>query len=289
MGDSYPTDRPPFFAQKVLRTMVKCCAMQEIGPEGFALVALVVVTEDAARYRRPITWHNGQLLPLLGLAKWERLDRIRKLAVKSGWLKYLPPPKGSRSPGRYWADIPPFAMELGDTPVDEGSSSDQSPKAYPENGYGSGDSVGDGLGEHSYLPLSPNSPPSTANTQTKPKAHSPKATRSDPAATDQRFEAWYAAYPRRVAKEAARKSHSKAVALVAKRDGISLDDAAEWLVGRTQAFAKGPIGQGEPKFIPYPATWLNAGRFDDETLNEPKRAGLFDSKRLYRGETENHA
>lgn len=171
MANKYP-QRPKHFSQKVVRRLMKTCAAQDIGQSAALLVIVVVATEDAARYRRPVTFYNEQLLPLIGVKKWDALDKARKSAVDAGWLVYDAPPKGSRKPGRYWATIPPHLDGFDDGPVDEGSEIDtrekgneeeidtpktdnEEPKAYPLNGYGQGEGRGDTQGELSYPSPSP--------------------------------------------------------------------------------------------------------------------------------------
>jgi len=70
-------------------------------------------------------------------------------------------------------------------------------------------------------------------------------------ATNQDFERWWAAYPRKVGKEAAKRSWLKALKS-AKRPEVLLE-----------ALAKA-IWSDDAKFIPHPATWLNQGRWMDE-------------------------
>ena len=65
------------------------------------------------------------------------------------------------------------------------------------------------------------------------------------------FDAFWLAYPRRVGKEAARKAWAKAVKTAGTPDAI--------MAGLAQA-----VFSDDPKFIPHPATWLNAGRWMDE-------------------------
>jgi hypothetical protein len=67
----------------------------------------------------------------------------------------------------------------------------------------------------------------------------------------------YRAYPKRVGKEAALRAIKKSLG----RIGPTKD--AEWLLGKTRAYALQIQGQ-EERFIPHPATWFNDGRYDDE-------------------------
>lgn len=74
------------------------------------------------------------------------------------------------------------------------------------------------------------------------------------------FEDFYTAYPRHVGRGAAEKAWMRAL-----REGAS---AAEIVAG-AQRFAAWV--EGAPKrFIPYPATWLNAQRWLDEEAPDPK-------------------
>lgn len=72
-----------------------------------------------------------------------------------------------------------------------------------------------------------------------------------PPLTEAEFDAWWAAYPRKVAKDAARKAYAKA----RKRAD------AGTLLSAAQRYAK---AQDDPKFTKHPATWLNGGCWDDE-------------------------
>jgi hypothetical protein len=71
----------------------------------------------------------------------------------------------------------------------------------------------------------------------------------------------YAAYPRKVGKQAALKAIKKASTMV--RDGGA--GAKEYLMDRTKAYAeavsKWPVA--DKQFIPFPATWFNRGSYDD--------------------------
>ncbi len=120
----YPKDRPSFFAQKFIRTMVKCVIATTLGPEAFTLLTVIATCEDAKRYRGPVTYYNGQLMPLLGVKTWNRLERIRKACLDTGWLIYIAPKRGDRAPGLYWVVIPTDAQGLGDAPIDENVPND---------------------------------------------------------------------------------------------------------------------------------------------------------------------
>ena len=84
------------------------------------------------------------------------------------------------------------------------------------------------------------------------------------------FDAFWTAYPKKVGKDAARAAWGKAK----KRapSGAIMDGL--------RAFVAATRG-GDPQFIPYPTTWLNQGRWQDETL---PNVHPFPSKGQARGE-----
>ena len=103
MAATYPK-RPTHFAHKLVRLMLHSCAAQEIGSDGFLLVAAIAHAEDAKRYTAPVTYWNEQLIPILGLASWGQLDRARKRVISAGWLHYEC--GGKHKVGKYWTLIP---------------------------------------------------------------------------------------------------------------------------------------------------------------------------------------
>jgi hypothetical protein len=72
----------------------------------------------------------------------------------------------------------------------------------------------------------------------------------------QGFENWYKMYPRKEAKINAEKAYTKAV-----KNGVSHEKLME---GLTRFNAHLESQPREKKFIPLPASWLNAGRWEDE-------------------------
>jgi hypothetical protein len=78
----------------------------------------------------------------------------------------------------------------------------------------------------------------------------------------QGFDDWWSIYPRKVSKARAKKAFAKAVpALI----------ALPALMEKTRAFAGGWESKptAERNFIPYPASWLNDARYDDEPDAKP--------------------
>jgi hypothetical protein len=115
MAEEYPK-RESHFAHKLTRALLRTCAAQDIGSAACHLVIQIAHTEDAAHYRRPVTWWNEQLGSVLGLSHGQ-LTRARKRAIDGGWLRYEPGTKGRA--GRYWATIPPDFEGLPDAPISE--------------------------------------------------------------------------------------------------------------------------------------------------------------------------
>jgi uncharacterized protein YdaU (DUF1376 family) len=77
------------------------------------------------------------------------------------------------------------------------------------------------------------------------------------------FDDFWAAYPRKVGKDAARKAFASALKRASVADIAAGLNAARW--------------PSERQFIPHPATWLNAGRWqDDPTDAAPEPAGKLD-------------
>lgn len=114
--------RDPFFALRVIRRMTKECVAQTLGMDVFGLVAIIACQEDSIRYARPVAFFNSQLLALCGFAKWERLDKSRRLASEHGWLKFCTEGRGHRKACWYFATIPEGSDSGDDFTIDEGDS-----------------------------------------------------------------------------------------------------------------------------------------------------------------------
>jgi len=70
----------------------------------------------------------------------------------------------------------------------------------------------------------------------------------------------YAAYPLKADRERAIKAILKALARISKRKDVY--GAYEWLLTKTKEYAASPKGRRK-EFQKYPATWFNAGSYDD--------------------------
>lgn len=88
-----------------------------------------------------------------------------------------------------------------------------------------------------------------------------KKTPSSPAAPSKDFVTFWAQYPRKVGKIAGRKAFDKAMKLT----------TLEQILSGIELLKRETAGK-ELEFIPHPASWLNAGRWDDEPSTAAKPA-----------------
>ncbi len=74
----------------------------------------------------------------------------------------------------------------------------------------------------------------------------------------------YCQYPRHEKPADARRAINKALATIAARHDVP--DAAVWLLARVQQYAasREVLEVEHPKFVPYPASWMRAERFDED-------------------------
>ena len=176
----YPK-RPSHYAHRYCRLLAKTCAAQEITALGCWLCTVIAHLEDSRRYTGPISFYNEQLAPLLGVKKWETLERARRLAVDHGWLAYQC--GGRHKPGYYHVTIPPGLEGLDDAPCDESSypkngylEGDQGESRYPKNGYNRGisaDTTGEQEGGSFFPSPIPSPKKSTTTRKNKPDAFRP--------------------------------------------------------------------------------------------------------------------
>mgnify|MGYP001033611744 FL=1 len=101
------------------------------------------------------------------------------------------------------------------------------------------------------------------------------------------FDDWYKTYPRRVKRPKAEKAYHKAAKSIMQADGCTVEAAAKKLLAAAQAFAESDVGRGEPRYIPYPATWLNAAEYNDDP-KEWKRNSNGNGTPLTPGDGQRH-
>ena len=101
----------------------------------------------------------------------------------------------------------------------------------------------------------------------------------------EQIEAIRLAYPRRVAPEAARKMIARAASRLVKQKRFPDEYASRrFLYKKAAEFALSPAGQPVPKgcedYRPYPATWFNAGHYDNDPAEWQKPNGGSNGKQI---------
>lgn len=91
--------------------------------------------------------------------------------------------------------------------------------------------------------------------KSKPDTETETEKNTTAAAAAAEFESWWEMYPRKVGKAAAAKAYAKA------RREVGALELVDGLANATQVWK---ATETEGRFIPHPATWLNAGRWADE-------------------------
>ena len=110
--------------------------------------------------------------------------------------------------------------------------------------------------ERMEAPVTPVEAPVEAETPAPAPVKKKTKKSSTPARVESDFLDFYAAYPRHVGKEAARRAFEKAV-----KAGTNPADIVE---GVRRYAAATAAARTETRYIAYPATWLNAGRWNDD-------------------------
>jgi hypothetical protein len=118
MTSAYPK-RPPFFAHRFCRLLLKACVANEHGPDVAMLLVAIAHTEDAKGYRDAVTFWNHQIMAMIGVQSEKTLRRLRERAMRAGWLRFEAGRRGM--PPRYWVVVPPAYSNFDDAPSDESS------------------------------------------------------------------------------------------------------------------------------------------------------------------------
>jgi uncharacterized protein YdaU (DUF1376 family) len=85
--------------------------------------------------------------------------------------------------------------------------------------------------------------------------------------TETPFDRFWAFVPNKIAKRSAKKAYDLAVRVIKSRPveaGPGSDDPHAFLLDRVRAFSASELANGDTQYIPHPATWLNAGQYDDD-------------------------
>lgn len=283
----YPVDRPAYYAHRLTRLLFKSCATQSMGHHAAMLVIHIAHTEDAARYRGPVTFWNSQLSETMGFKSPKQLNNARQAAIDSGWLVYER--NHDRSVGKYWTRIPPTVERFNDEPIEEntfhsengtGSGIENGTRngKHSENGTRNGTGSGTRSGTGSGKPPNPVPVPDPIHAahvlafeqkdqdpgfelQTTPKTK-PKRPRDQYSAE---FVEWWPHYPRHVSKQDAEQVFPAALSAIMRERAVSREEALQWLIARTIDYAKSVEDTPADK-IKHPNGWLSKKRFNDDLL-----------------------
>ena len=246
--------------------MTKTCAAQDIGAVGVLLATVIATTEDAAGYRRAVTYFDGQLLPLLGLTSQKALANAREKCVQAGWIHYEHGRKGVA--GRYWTTVPVHAKGLDQSPTDEGHDpveEDATPMRIekdvetatdpPSNGNETA-TIGLGKGRT-------NTPIAIAGTNTE-LLTAPATDLSWIEGESKEFLEWWDVLPMgmRQGQRAAWALWPKILIEIQAKIRCQESEAVVHLIQRTRLFANSPRGKTE-EYRWSPTTFLKDGHYDD--------------------------
>lgn len=149
-------------------------------------------------------------------------------------------------------------------PADENSPSEPGETGSESDGT-TGTTVPGGTGVPGGTVVPPNNPSNYVTTDVSIKDTPPKTRRTKTATvtpiSDEAFDRFWTVYPRKTAKGTARTAWAKALKRGANPEAVIA--AAERFRDHLAAT------KANPKYTPYPASWLNGERYDDE----PEQAG----------------
>ncbi len=247
---AYPSEsrQGRFYAIRFLRWLVESGSVNDIGPDGMALLVAVVTQEDHLHYQRPPVFWREQLLSRCGMRSVHSLIAARNRAVQAGLLVYQPGAK--RRPSVYFTDgfSAESARKEDDTAVFcRDSVRNAHEKPSPSNRIPEPEQIN-----------SPTARASESVSGEKPKARTKRSSKANIG-----FDRWYETYPRKEARGNALKAYPKAIAAIQADSNVDESTAAEILLKLT--LERLPMLESrEWRFIPHPATWLNAQGFWDK-------------------------
>jgi len=200
-------------------------------------VRLYLLLASHARPGRPVAFPSQSRLAGLMNCSTDTIQRSLNQLVKAGWL--VKERRGMRRTNLYHLTMPParahdwYTDEAVDKAVDGAvdNEDDAAPMRHQEA-----------------APM--RHPIGSRRTGSRENAHLAVSAHTES------FDAWWSAWPRKVAKADAMKAYVKALTVT---DEATLLRAARLVLGRWEKMT--PY---ERKFVPYPATWLNRGQWLDE-------------------------
>lgn len=237
----------------VHHALIRSESVAELGRDVCWLVCFVAAREDMLRYGRVPKFWNPQLMEEAGFTNKKKFLETRRKAVEAGWLIMNGGAKGIE--GEYFTAIPERCSSAVAN-QQELSNEDRSAKSDRQTAI-SGAHLGSDSHHHStsWYGSAPHAAPQKAPHPIPSYLITQEHNIND-------FLDWFQCYPRKVAKSKARDAYASAVKQISSRHE-STQQATKWLLEVTQRFAdsiKGNVGE----FTPYPATWLNQARYDDD-------------------------
>lgn len=297
MAAHYPK-RVKFSAHKIVRLLGKTCAAQEIGATGVFLVTWVAMTEDAAGYKRAVTFFDAQLMPIVGVTSQKSLANARDKAVAAGWLHYEYGAKGRA--GRYWATIPDHASGVDDMPSDEGHDNamtirgecavnntahqgENRGQSYVELGGESGTKL-HGNGQP-FFPVPVPDPSISLSVETTAANPDDIQAMADGltflTGLSPRGERFRQAYCKKTDANEIDDAIDGQIALLNQRQGWDDNKAFEFLLAKAIQYSSSKIvtTNADRRTIPSPARWLSQGKYLDDPAEWDIDAQQLDTKR----------
>jgi len=90
------------------------------------------------------------------------------------------------------------------------------------------------------------------------------------------FDAFWAAYPKKLGKRDAKDRFGKIAREVAKERGTTAAAAASMIADKAAIYSRSATAK-DLQYVPYPATWLNQGRYDDDESQWARRRDVADA------------
>ncbi len=177
--------------------------------------------------------------PYFAIPSWDKHQKIDKRGVG----KYPAPDEGEPwDPDPDGSSDQQRSSTSRNSTEDSGEPAECPPSTRREPGAGTGEQGNRGTGEEGSTAIADAIAPSPA----------PPSRPRDPAG----FDAFWQACPRKIGKDAARKSFARST----KRSDVT---AADIVAAMERAAIFWRRTRTETRFIPHPATWLNQGRYED--------------------------
>lgn len=225
----------------------------DVGPLAFTVYAVLAKHADANRCCYPAVPRIARLLKRSDRAIQKAIHRLREAGLIA--MRRSKGGRGKDATNRYeLLPLPPPSK--GEPSFTAKGESNSTTPPHQRVNPGS--------------PVNPTSPPGVNSgspeqdsVEQDPKRKKPRASK-DGQGYSPEFLAFYQVYPRKVAKEKAAKAYLKAVETIQQEHDCESASAQSRLLEAATAYSQSDQARGPRKYIPYPATWLNQARYDDD-------------------------